>query len=190
MRRATITTIAAILFALAAIVYLSMGCSTHWATYPRGELTLEQRGVLVKVAARRAVIETYRRGPGEWKDHICSVATIVLEALDGRGPILDCGLGTADYGSADFGLLTSDFKPEKEITIETKAMLLGLLRYTAENRSLDGWEAAMMDAMELFDAFVVLGVTSEHEVWFLTREFFAGIVEGCALEGSRRKYEG
>jgi len=177
MRKATIATITAILLALAAVVYLSTACSIKW-TKPDDRKTLEHRGVLVKVAARRAVIEAYRREPGDWKDHVCSVATIVLKALDGD-----------DKAIADSGLrivicdLTGNWQPPtgNAMTIETKDTLLGLLAYTAKNWDLGGWKGAVADAIELFDAFVISGVTTEHEVWFLTREFFAGISEGCVI---------
>ena len=78
------------------------------------------------------------------------------------------------------GAFNTPLPTPNAMTIETKDMLLGLLQYTAENYDLDGWASAMTDAAELFDAFVISGITTEYGVWFLTREFFAGIVEGCA----------
>ncbi len=177
MKKTTIATIAAILLVIAAMACLLTGCSVEW-TRPDSQLTLEQRGVLVRVAARRAIIEAYREEPGPWNEYVCSVATIIQNALDGDAQaIADCGFRIADFELAE------NWQPPtpNTMTTETKDLLLNLLRYSADKCDLDGWEGAIADAIELFNAFALTGVTTEYDVWFLTREFFAGISEGCVV---------
>ncbi len=182
MKKTTIATIAAILLVIAAMAYLLTGCDVEW-TRPGSQLTLEQRGVLVRVAARRAIIEAYREEPGPWNEYVCSVATIIQNALDGDSKaIADCPpAGGRIAALQPIRRAANQLSTDNTMTIETKDLLLGLLTYTEENWDLKGWEGAIADAIELFNAFVLTGVTTEHDVWFLTREFFAGISEGCVV---------
>lgn len=187
MSRKTTTTLVVVLVTLVALVYLwtTTGCTIDWAKPDDGRLTLEQKGVLVKIAAKRALIEVWREEPGLWKDHVCSVATIILKALDGDSTAITELNTRLEAAFPDRNLVMiapSDTSPSS-ITIEARDLLLGLLAYTAGNWDMDGWAGAAADAIELFDAFLLTGVTTDYEVWYLTREFFAGIVEGCAVVG-------
>ena len=164
-------------------IYIASGCKINWG----GEttLTLEQNGVLIKTAASTAIVEVYNSEVAhgnavKWADHVCSVSTIILRALDGDKAALETlhMLGTDPVIAA---ITTVNPPSQSTITIPTKTILLDLLRYTADRYGLpDVWNTRLAGAIVLFDTFIVSGVTTEHEVWFLTRAFFQGIVDGCA----------
>jgi hypothetical protein len=153
------------------------GCTAEWAK-PDNGLTLEQKGILIRLGAKNALVQVYQSEPGEWKDHVCSVSTIILKALDGdEQSLLSLGLLGTDGATAV--RIAAEAPTRSTITIPTRTFLLDLLRTTAIEYGLEVWESQIADAIAVFDAFIVSGVTTDYELWILTREFFAGIVDGC-----------
>lgn len=167
-----LTVIGAVLVAIAILVVASLttSCSFRWSK-PDNGMTLEQRGVLVNLAAKNAIVQLRRNEPGEWEDYVCSLATIVVDALNGDDESI-ARLNT---------VLSEPLSIDKEVSIPMKALLLDLLNLTVERFDLHGWESTIADGITVFDAFVLSGVTTDYEVWYLTREFFAGINAGCAV---------
>jgi len=179
MSRSTIMTILAVLAFIVVAFYLMCGCTTEWMR-PEGALTLGQKGVLIRLAAKNALVQVYQSEPGIWKDQVCSVATIILKALDGDEQSLSyLGLLGTDPEASEAAMEAT----RSTISIQTKKLLLDLLMASALEYNLHGWENTISDAVVVFDAFIVSGVTTDYEVWFLTREFFAGIVQSCAMLG-------
>ena len=176
MRRSTTMTILAVLAFIVVASYLMCGCTTEW-TKPDNGLTLEQKGVLIRLTAKNALVQVYQSEPGAWKDQVCSMATIIVKALDGDERSLSyLGLLGTDPEASEAAMEAT----RSTISIQTKKLLLDLLMASALEYNLHGWENTISDAIVVFDAFIVSGVATDYELWFLTREFFAGIVEGCS----------
>jgi len=163
------------LLMIAVVITLSFACNIKWL---KGDgLTLGQKGVLTKTASWAAITELYTEQPGEWKDDVCSVSTIILDALDGKPDAIDTvNTMLAEIGEAPIMLVQAD---SNQITIELKNALLSLLKYSADRWRLERWDGLIGRAIEIMDVFLVVGITTDYKMWFLTREFFAGIVEGC-----------
>jgi len=172
--------IALAIIVLVAVWYFTDGCNIHWTKPDNGGLTLEQKGVVIRLAAKSALVHVQESEPGPWKNDVCSAATIVLKALDGDEESLrSLGLLGTDPDIAVIVVLENPTR--STITVKTKKLLLDLLMAAAQKYDLRGWETTIADAIVVFDAFIVSGVTTEYEVWFLTREFFAGLVDGCLV---------
>ena len=152
------------------IAYLggTNSCSVKWAK-PDNGLTLEQKGLLVNLAAKNMIVQLRINEPGEWQNHVCSLATIVVDALDGD----DASIRKLN------SVLAEPLSTAGSITVPIKTLLLDLLSHVASSFDLHGWESSFADAITILDAFVLSSVTIDQEVWYLTREFFAGIVSGC-----------
>ncbi|MBN2209411.1 MAG: hypothetical protein JW759_08965 [Candidatus Coatesbacteria bacterium] len=176
MSRSIIMTILAVLAFTVVAFYLMCGCTAEW-TRPDNGLTLEQKGTLVRLASKNGLIQLHQSEPGAWEEDVCSISTIILKALDGDEKSLR-SLGL--LGADPEGAKAAKEATRSTISTHTKKLLLDLLTATALEFDLHGWENTISDAVVVFDAFVASGVTTDYELWFLTREFFAGIVDGCS----------
>jgi len=171
-------TILAVLAFIVVAAYLMCGCTAEW-TKPEAGLTLEQKGIVIRLAAKNALVQVYQSEPGIWKDQVCSTATIILKALDGDEQALS-RLGLLGTDPTVAAIVTLENPTRSTITLKTRGLLIDFLMAVARRYDLHGWEPTISDAITAFDGFVVSGVTTDYELWFLTREFFTGIVEGCS----------
>ena len=183
MKRQPLFTIALCMNLVAIVIFFARftpGCNVNWSGDTT--LTLGQKGLLVRLAAKNAVIQVHNETPGEWEDPVCSIATVVLKALDGDEESLDF-LGLLGKGETTAIHVVLENPTQSTITLKTKDFLLDLLRLTATRYGLGEWEEMIEDGIAVFDAFLISGVSTEYETWFLTREFFAGVCEGCQMIG-------
>jgi len=170
MKKSLIPALLTVVAAILVIVYFGgiNGCGFKW-TQPDSQLTLEQKGLLVNLAAKNMIIQLRQAEPGEWEDYVCSLATIVVGALDGDEASI-ARLNT---------VLPQPLATGTTITLPMKTLLFDLLNYVARKFDIGGWETIFADTILVLDTFILSSVTTNYEVWYLTREFFVGIVAGC-----------
>lgn len=162
---------------------LTGSCSLKWTNPFKSETELEQTGAAVRGAAQLAIIVAHQQEPGEWATHVCSTAAIVLKALDGDSQAIEQINEMLNEISLDLEpqvYVTAD-DMNKKMSIELRNLLLGLLSYSASMWDMHGWDAVAASAIGIADAFLKPEVITDYAVWYLTREFFAGIVAGCGV---------
>ncbi|MBW2093287.1 MAG: hypothetical protein JRI80_00225 [Deltaproteobacteria bacterium] len=160
---------------LAAAIMVATGCSIKWLGDKRN---LQQTGDLVRSTASTSMVLAHQQWPdeGDWETHVCSTATVVLAALDGDATAV-----------ATVNQMLAEAQPAallvggEQMTIEMRKLLLGLLAHIAVQYDLEGWGAVIASAIDFADTYLQAEVTTDYEVWYLIRQLFTGIVEGCEL---------
>lgn len=117
-----------------------------------GGMTLEQQGMLVNLAAKTTIIEASLTYPGDWIEPVCEVASMILERLEASTT------STLSWGEHNAAVM--------ELSESTRGLDLDMRR-------------RIETALVALDIFLGAQLRTEFEIWFLTTEFFRGLVAGC-----------
>jgi hypothetical protein len=177
-KKQRLLTIVVFLLFVITILFISSttGCGVKHAG--TNGMTLEQRGVIIHLVAEEAFVDIHRHTTDKWSIHVCKVSTIILFALDGDQAAI-ATLTTAINTTYPNIHTPFSLTGNSEITIETQRLLLTFLEYSATLYDIGERTGTIRRAITLFDTFVIQGITTDHDTWYLTRSFFAGIVSGC-----------
>jgi len=176
MKRELYIVMSLIAIAIISLIALSeLGCTLAW----QKDTPIEQQGNLVRAAAKFALLEVYAEEPGPWKDSVCSISTIILKALNGDEQAL-ASLTLLNSGQPLAIHIVAESPTQSTITIETKEFLLDLLNAVGTQYDLKNWQPRLEFAIAILDTYLISGIITDYTVWALTKEFFAGICEGCS----------